>query len=72
MLSEKCKFQRMRYDSLTVKVYKIWEPPSQVYSILIKLEDVNLKWLVVFKIENSNLTKSAGNCGFGHIHWRNP
>ena len=20
----------------------------------------------------ANMTKSAGNCGFGHIYWRNP
>ena len=24
------------------------------------------------KISSVNVTKSAGNCGFGHIYWRNP
>ena len=23
-------------------------------------------------ISSVNMTKSAGNCGFGHIYWRNP
>ena len=25
-----------------------------------------------FKDSSVNVTKSAGNCEFGHIHWRNP
>ena len=24
------------------------------------------------RISSVNVTKSAGNCGFGHIYWRNP
>ena len=24
------------------------------------------------RISSANVTKSAGNCGFGHIYWRNP
>ena len=24
------------------------------------------------KVSSVNVTKSAGNCGFGHIYWRNP
>ena len=24
------------------------------------------------KISSVNMTKFAGNCGFGHIYWRNP
>ena len=25
-----------------------------------------------WRISSVNVTKSAGNCGFGHIYWRNP
>ena len=25
-----------------------------------------------FRTSSTNKTKSAGNCGFGHIYWRNP
>ena len=24
------------------------------------------------KVSSANVTKSAGNCGFGHIYWRKP
>ena len=30
------------------------------------------KWSFPLKISSLNVTKSAGNCGFGHIYWRNP
>ena len=28
------------------------------------------KWRFPLRISSVNLTKSAGNCGFGHINWR--
>ena len=30
------------------------------------------KWSLPLRISSVNVTKSAGNCGFGHIYWRNP
>ena len=30
------------------------------------------KWSFTLKIYLVNVTKSAGNCRFGHIYWRNP
>ena len=30
------------------------------------------KWSFPLKISSVNVTKFAGNCGFGHIYWRNP
>ena len=30
------------------------------------------KWNFRLRISSLNVTKSAGNCGFGHIYWRNP
>ena len=29
------------------------------------------KWSFPLRISSVNATKSAGNCGFGHIYWRN-
>ena len=30
------------------------------------------KWSFPLRISSVNVTKSAANCGFGHIYWRNP
>ena len=30
------------------------------------------KWSFPLRISSVNVTKSVGNCGFGHIYWRNP
>ena len=30
------------------------------------------KWSFPLRIFSVNVTKSTGNCGFGHIYWRNP
>ena len=30
------------------------------------------KWRILLRISSVNVTKSAGNCGFGHIYWGNP
>ena len=30
------------------------------------------KWSFPLMVSSVNVTKSAGNCGFGHIHWKNP
>ena len=39
------------------------------YSQLLPLHK---KWSFPLRISSVNVTKSAGNCGFGHIYWRNP
>ena len=30
------------------------------------------KWSFPLRIPPVNVTKFTGNCGFGHIYWRNP
>ena len=30
------------------------------------------KWSFPLRISSVNVTKSAGNCGFGQVYWRNP
>ena len=30
------------------------------------------KWSFPLRISSVNVSKSIGNCGFGHIYWRNP
>ena len=30
------------------------------------------KWSFPLRISSVNVTKFTGNCGFGHIYWRNP
>ena len=30
------------------------------------------KWSFPLRISSVNMTKSTGDCGFGHIYWRNP
>ena len=30
------------------------------------------KWSFLLRMFSVNVTKSAGNCGFGHVYWRNP
>ena len=38
---------------------------------LLKLT-LHKKWSFLLRISSANVTKSVGNCGFGHIYWRNP
>ena len=37
-----------------------------------RLTTLHKKWSFLLRISSVNVTKSAGNCGFGHIYWRNP
>ena len=37
-----------------------------------KILTMHKKWNFSLSIPSINVTKSAGNCGFGHIYWRNP
>ena len=46
---------------------------KKLFFILNLLNDaLHKKWSFPLKISSVNVTKSAGNCGFGHIYWRNP
>ena len=38
----------------------------------VKKVPLHKKWSFPLRIYPVNVTKSAGNCGFGHIYWRNP
>ena len=35
-------------------------------------DTLHKKWSFPLRISSVNMTKSAGNCKFGHIYWRNP
>ena len=37
-----------------------------------KIISLHKKWSLLLRIFSVNVTKSAGNCGFGDIYWRNP
>ena len=41
---------------------------------LVKMSIILLhkKWSFLLRISLVNVTKSGGNCGFGHIYWKNP
>ena len=39
---------------------------------LISLFHCTKKWSFPLRISSVNVTKSAGNCGFGHIYWLSP
>ena len=36
------------------------------------VQTLHKKWTFPLRISSINVTKSTGNCGFGHIYWRNP
>ena len=36
------------------------------------IEYCTKKWSFPLRISSVNVTESPGNCGFGHIYWRNP
>ena len=35
-------------------------------------QTLHKKWSFPLRISLVNVIKSTGNCGFGHIHWKNP
>ena len=35
-------------------------------------DTLHKKWSFPSRVSSVNVTKSAGNCEFGHIYWRNP
>ena len=42
------------------------------FFIVLVYVTLHKKWSFPLRISSVNVTKSAGNCGFGHINWRNP
>ena len=55
--------------------YFFWADSYAEYKILAIEREVNLndsdytkKWSFPLRISSENVTKSAGNCGFGHIY----
>ena len=44
---------------------------KNIYIYIIQLT-LHKKWSFPLTISSVNVTTSAGNCGFGHIYWRNP
>ena len=54
-----------------------WRPPLKLIYFISKRnwflqETLHKKWSFPLRISSVNVTKSAGNCIFGHIYWRNP
>ena len=35
-------------------------------------DPVNKKWSCPIRMSSVNVTRPVGNCGFGHVYWRNP
>ena len=48
-------------------LFKNYHGSKQTYC-----DALHKKWSLPLRISSVNVTKSAENCGFGHIHWRNP
>ena len=53
------------------KIFLIFFKSSNQIIFFIIQHALNKKWSFPLKIFSVNVTKSAGNCGFVHIYWRN-
>ena len=55
-----------------------WEKPTasgfktEQCSFTILSIALHKKWIFPLRISSANVIKSAGDCGFGRIYWRNP
>ena len=54
-------YGKIVYDIKSQKVYEFKRRAT-----------LHKKWNFLLRISSVNVTKSAQNCGFGHIYWRNP
>ena len=45
---------------------------NKIDHIPLMLPTLHKKWSFPLRIFSVNVTNSKGNCGFGHIYWRNP
>ena len=43
-----------------------------VKNLSFKTLALHKNWSFQLRISSVNVSKYAGNCGFGHIYWRNP
>ena len=59
---------------LTRKQFKFFVMIAKCYSEDLPMVVISLhkKWSFPLRISSVNVTKSAENCAFGHIYWRNP
>ena len=57
-------------------INKVWQGPKyafiSIYTFNKWEESLCEKWCFPLRISSVHVTKSAGNCRFGHIYWRNP
>ena len=60
------RFATLQWASLVKKV--IFLPNF----VILWRTDTHKKWSFSLKISSVKVTKSAGNCRFGHIYWWNP
>ena len=44
--------------------------PSYMFSQQVFFFSLHKKWSFLLRISSVNVTKSAGNCGSGHIYWK--
>ena len=52
--------------------YILFSKPFKVLKCFFLQQTLHKKWSFPLRISSVNVTKSAGNWGFGHIYWRNP
>ena len=55
---------------LQFKVWTSWK--GRWVTSIQENASLHKRWSFQLMISSVNVTKSAGNCGFGHIYWRNP
>ena len=51
---------------------KLWAHFEQIWKKENKKQSQYKKWSFSLGISSVYMNKSEGNCGFGHIYWRNP
>ena len=54
---------------MKVRCYHLFQ--KGFYDSLLVKKPLHKKWSFLLRIFSVNVTKSAGNCRFGHIYWRN-
>ena len=66
-------FAILNEDNIHLDLFCKWMYVAFWY-FLFYLQDnaLHKKWSFPLRISSVNVTKSEGNCGFGHIYWRNP
>ena len=66
------RFLKKRSITNTYVITIIYKNPSFLRQITFILSDVLSIEICILMISSVNVTKSAGNCAFGHIYRRNP